>query len=385
MDRSFAGRLGFGPVATRPPRGARQRGRTASRGAAKPTALDRTIAQAWRLPGALARALGSLWALARAHRRVRIALIAALVALPLLGGGWLWLRNSSLVAVSKVRIVGAHGVDAASIEAALTQAAKGMTTLDVQPGKLRAAVASYPVVGAIAAHASFPHTLTIDVDEQPPVAALTIGGAATAVAADGVVLGPSHVSSSLPTLPVTAPLNVGERVGSPALLGALRVLGAAPAPLAREVQAAYDGAKGLTIVLRGGVRAYFGDASSPHAKWLALARVLADPSSAGASYVDVRVPERPAAGFPPGTAPPAPNGAQGEAEAGSTSPASSESSQALAEGLSSAVGGGSSTATSSPSTSEHEQSSTSEAQAPSETSEPAAPSAGEASTSQPGG
>ncbi|HEY4812622.1 MAG TPA: hypothetical protein VIH71_16355, partial [Solirubrobacteraceae bacterium] len=49
---------------------------------------------------------------------------------------------------------------------------------------------------------------------------------------------------------------------------------------------------------------YFGDATRPHAKWLSLARVLADSSSAGASYVDVRVPGHPAAGFPAGVLPP---------------------------------------------------------------------------------
>ena len=49
--------------------------------------------------------------------------------------------------------------------------------------------------------------------------------------------------------------------------------------------------------MRNGLLVYFGDATRPHAKWLSLARVLADPSSAGATYIDVRVPERPAAGF----------------------------------------------------------------------------------------
>ena len=59
------------------------------------------------------------------------------------------------------------------------------------------------------------------------------------------------------------------------------------------------------MALRGGLLAYFGDATLPHAKWLSLARVLADPSSAGASYVDVRLPERPAAGFAAGVTAPA--------------------------------------------------------------------------------
>ena len=70
---------------------------------------------------------------------------------------------------------------------------------------------------------------------------------------------------------------------------------------------------GLTLVLRPNLLAYFGDDSRPHAKWLSLARVLADPSSAGASYIDVRLPERPAAGFAPGAMPPLSTGASANA------------------------------------------------------------------------
>ena len=115
---------------------------------------------------------------------------------------------------------------------------------------------------------------------------------------------------------------------SAALLAALSMLGAAPAPLAREIERTYSSSKGLTVSMRGGLRVYFGDASRPHAKWASLARVLADPSSAGATYVDVRVPERPAAGFAPGTAPPSTSTSTPSETRGS------ESTAALAGGLS---------------------------------------------------
>jgi hypothetical protein len=160
------------------------------------------------------------------------------------------------------------------------------------------------------------------------------------------------VSGSLPSLVGTTPLSTGEQIHNPTLLSALSALSAAPAPLANDVERAYSGAKGLTIVLHGGLLAYFGDATLAHAKWLSLARVLADASSVGASYIDVRVPERPAAGFPAGVAPP--SSAGGEAEGSTATPPSSESSQALAEGLSSAVGG-SASGTSAASSGEHEE------------------------------
>jgi cell division protein FtsQ len=357
MDRSFAGRLGIGAVAPPPRRAAAGSRRRTSTPAAPGTPVDRAIALLWRLPAALARALGALWARLRVHRRLRIALVAALIAAPALGGGWLWLRHSSLVAVREVHITGTHGGDAAAIDSALTAAARRMSTLDVRPGELRAAVSAYPIVARLEVHASLPHSLSIRVVEQSPVAAVAVAGARSAVAADGVVLGAAHLDGSLPALSATAPLTPGERVRNPALLAALAVLGAAPPALAAQTERAFTGSKGLTLVLHGGVSAYFGDATRPHAKWLALARVLADPSSAGAAYVDVRVPERPAAGFAPGVTPPAVTGAI--EEGASSTPSSSESSQALAEGLSAAVGTGASSAPPTGSSSEHEQGSSS--------------------------
>jgi cell division protein FtsQ len=271
------------------------------------------------------------------HRRLRIALLALLIALPSLAGGWLLLRKSSFVAVEHVRVSGVHGVDAPAIEAALAGAAQHMSTLDLHTGALRAAVASFPVVRSIRAIPSFPHGLRIDVVEQLPVAALNMGGERTAVAADGVVLGPALLSGSLPTLSGSAAMTrTGGRVHDATLRGALTVLGDAPASLVREVKRAYIGSEGLTLQMRNGLLVYFGDASLPHAKWLSLARVLADPSSAGAAYVDELLPERPAAGFAGGVVPEA--GAIG-GEAGSVSDPSTAAE--LAAGLTAAVGGGS--------------------------------------------
>jgi cell division protein FtsQ len=269
-------------------------------------------------------------------------LVCALLAIGM-GGGWLWLRNSSLVAVEHVRVSGLHGPDAQAIEAALTGAATHMSTLDVRPAALRAAVASFPVVRAIRAIPSFPHRLRIEVTEQLPVAALTIGGARTAVAADGIVLGPSLLSGSLPALISGGqggiePLE-GQRVHGESSLAELTVLGAAPAPLARATSRMFTGPEGLTAAMRNGLLVYFGDATRPHAKWLSLARVLADPSSVGASYIDVRLPERPAAGFSSG-------GVPSDGAVSTTGRVSTPESTvaALAEGLTATTSGGSSAA-----------------------------------------
>ncbi len=349
MDRSFAGRLGIGGLTGRPAHSTRPRSRSGARRAPASRRLgggvDRALAQLWRLPLIAGHGIAATWAFVGARRRLRIAAVAISIATPLLAGGWLWFRGSSLVAVESVHVSGVHGADARQIDAALTSAARGMSTLEVNTAALRAAVASYPIVSNVRVSTSFPHAMRIAVVEQPPVAALDVDGAKTAVAANGDVLGPAHVSGALPTLSATIELSPGEHVHNASLLAALSVLGAAPTALAKDVETVSSGSKGLTLMLRGGVRAYFGDATRPHAKWASLARVLADASSAGASYVDVRLPERPAAGFPAGVTPPA-SAAEAEAQSSGATPGSSESSAALAEGLDAAVGGGSTPATS---------------------------------------
>lgn len=319
------------------------------------------------------------------RRRLRIALLSILAALPLLAGGWLWLRDSPLASVEQVRVSGLRGPEARAIDAALAGAARQMSTLDVNTAALRAAVASYPVVRSVRAIPSFPHGLRIEVIEQLPVAALTAGGARTAVAADGVVLGPALLSGSLPALSGFSEPLPGQHVHGPNLLAALTVLGAAPRPLARLAARVFTspGGQGLTVAMRNGLLVYFGDASRPHAKWLSLARVLADPSSAGASYIDVRLPERPAAGFATTGAP----AAGAAATAGQTAGESTVA--ALAAGLTATTGAGATpvgaSTTTEPATTEASPAAAPEAAAATAPTEAASESETPAATPPPGG
>jgi cell division protein FtsQ len=269
------------------------------------------------------------------RRRLRMTLLAALGALALAAGVLLFLRHSSLAAVERVRIAGVHGADAAQIDAALTHAARGMSTLDVKRGTLLAAVARFHVVRDLRVSPSFPHGLHILVIEQPPVAVLLADGGRTAVAADGVVLGSALVTGALPSVHVGGvdPLP-GQHVADASTRAELSVLGGAPSTLLGWVQRVSMGPEGLTVTMRDGLAIYFGNATRPHAKWLAAARVLADPSSAGASYLDVRLPERPAAGS---------TAADGFADSGSSTTqvgATDPSAAALAATLDEAVAGG---------------------------------------------
>jgi cell division protein FtsQ len=282
----------------------------------------------------------------------------AIAVLALLGGGWLLLRKSPLVSVEHVQIAGVQGVDAGPIDAALQGAARGMSTLNVNVGALRAAVAPYRVVRSLSISTSFPHGLRIHVVEQLPVAAVSVGGVHTAVAADGVVLGPTlsallaseHVPLPAITLAAGSPALADLRSGAHSPEGwvghienataraELSVLGAAPRVLLGWVSKVFIGPEGLTVAMRGGLSIYFGDATRPRAKWLSAARVLADPSSTGATYVDVRAPERPAAGTT------AAGGLSGGDTATGQGSAVDATSAALANVLAEAISGGSGTA-----------------------------------------
>jgi cell division protein FtsQ len=225
---------------------------------------------------------------------VRRILAGTLVTACVLAAGFVWLRDSSLVEVRDVFVTGIQSSEEPQIRAALRSAARDMTTLHVREDALRAAVAAYPSIADLEVNADLPHKLTIDVVERAPVAALQSGGGKVAASRDGLVLRGMR-SSHLPTLRVrTQP--TGERVSDRRALAALGVAGGAPAELRKRIARLWSGPRGLTLDLRNGPDLVFGDGSDAARKWSAAARVLADPTSAGATYLDLRVPERVAAG-----------------------------------------------------------------------------------------
>jgi cell division protein FtsQ len=227
-------------------------------------------------------------------RLLRALLAAALLAL-LLGAGWLWLRDSSLVRVRQVEITGATTSRESDIRAALETAARDMTTLHIREDALRAAVRQFPAVADLRVQRDFPHRLTIEVIEHRPVATLSVGGSRLLASGSGLILRGEKADPDLPSVVVkSAP--AGERVADRRTLSALAVAAAAPPQLLRRVERIWWGGRGMTIDLREGPDLIFGGRTEPHAKWAAAARVLAEPSAQGAVYLDLRVPRRVAAG-----------------------------------------------------------------------------------------
>jgi cell division protein FtsQ len=223
------------------------------------------------------------------RRRVFVVLAACLV---LAAGFQFWLRDSPLVAVEDVKVTGLTTKDAPRVRAALTSAAHSMTTLHVDQAGLEDAIAAYPVVRTLEVQADFPHGLEIHVVEHRPAA--LVGD--LPVAGDGTILRGLPVEGRLPELDARGKLD-GDRLTDPAALHAAHVAGGAPAPLRGRLERIDARAEeGIVVELRDGPELIFGDARHTRAKWTAAVRILADPKAAGASYIDVRLPGRPAAG-----------------------------------------------------------------------------------------
>jgi cell division protein FtsQ len=218
----------------------------------------------------------------------------ALAVLAIAALGWFWLRDSSLVAVDDVTVTGVSGPDAGRIRAVLQDAARDMTTLHVSQGDLHAAVAAYAQVKDVHVTTHFPHGLDIAVIEHNPVAVIVADGKRVPVSGDGHLLR-SVQPGDLATVQMST-VPAGDRLADARANAAVAMLAAAPSALRARVQNVWTGSHGLSARLSRGPLLYFGTTERLEAKWAAVTRVLEDPEAAGALYLDVRLPERTAAG-----------------------------------------------------------------------------------------
>lgn len=228
------------------------------------------------------------------RRLPRRALLAAAALLAALAGGYLLLRDASAFSVDDVVVRGVSGPDAPRVEAALREAARDMTTLHVRTGALERAVAGFPIVEGIGVERDLPHRLTIVVHERLAVAVVDQGGRRVPLAADGRLLRGATAPDDLPTLALKAAPS--DRVDDPQGRRLVALVAAAPRRLVRRAKRAFLGPRGLTLSMDRGPSLYFGTTDDLRGKWRAAARVLADPSAEGATYIDVRVPQRAAVG-----------------------------------------------------------------------------------------
>ena len=228
--------------------------------------------------------------------RYRLGVILVLAA-GLAAGYFLWLRDSSLVAVDNVDVVGVSSGDPVRIRAELTRVAEGQTTLHADSAAIERAASAYPTIQSVTVDPNFPHGMRIEVTERPPAMLVEADGRQVPAAADGTLLTGVQVGDE-ERLPVLA---IGHIPGGVALDGhplqQALIVGAAPEPLRPMIeQVRTDDDYGVEVTLRGGIPVRFGSGSRAAEKWAAAAAVLADPKLDALTYLDVRVPERPAAG-----------------------------------------------------------------------------------------
>lgn len=231
-------------------------------------------------------------------RALRRLAAIAFVAAALAAGYFLWFEDSSLVAVDTVEVVGLDRSSprSARMREALVAAGQGLSTLDLDRGRLREALEPYPEVRSIEAETSFPGSLTVTVELHRPVARIGEGEEAVGVAADGTVLPPSSIADvDLPLMPLAEPPERGSLRG-PAL-EQVQVLGGAPEELLSVSETTeYREETGPVVVLGGGIELRFGDPDRAAEKWTAAAAVLTDPELQRLDYVDVSSPRRPSVG-----------------------------------------------------------------------------------------
>ena len=238
--------------------------------------------------------------LARRRERRRRRLVLSVAAILIVGvavfaGYTYWLRDSSLVKIKDLEVVGvsSHTEEGNQIVGAVEVATGEMTTLHLKPEVLQEELARFPRVESATIESDFPNGATVTVVERGNGSTFDTGSEELLIATDGTVLGTAgEGTESLPKIAAGDP-PAGPRLEGRTLVQAL-VLGAAPSALRSFAEKSDFSKDGVEVTMSNGLVLLFGDASKADQKWKAAASVIADPDLTDASYVDLSVPRRPA-------------------------------------------------------------------------------------------
>lgn len=216
-----------------------------------------------------------------------------------LGLAYAGARQTSVFALETVRITGAPHEVKREVRAALAPL-QGTSLVALDPAEIERTLAAVPVVRSAHVDRAFPHTLTIEIQAEHPLAVYRVGSEAWLVAESGRVLVAMKPSERLrfPRIRTTvdrAPEPGTTLAGEEAAI-ALAVLAAVPRRLPGKVLYAQVDAAGVTLVLAGTRQEIrLGEARDFEEKLAAAAAVLrALPAEEAAlvGYVDVSLPER---------------------------------------------------------------------------------------------
>ncbi|MFT3798785.1 FtsQ-type POTRA domain-containing protein [Microbacterium sp.] len=227
-----------------------------------------------------------VWAAARARRRAlraevrrftvrqrrrRMLWIGTGVALVLLVLGTLGAAYSPLFAVEQVRVVGTSTLDAAAVEAALSdQLGRPLPLVD--SSEVKAALVQFPLVESYTLEARPPHELVVRIVERTPIGAVASAAGYTLVDAAGVAL------STTPDPPAGFPvIDATGGIGSAAFDAIGTVFRALPADIRTQVTAmSATTANDVTLTLGGtGTEVVWGNADRSAYKAVVLAAAMA--------------------------------------------------------------------------------------------------------------
>jgi cell division septal protein FtsQ len=222
-------------------------------------------------------------------------LLSIVVLAAVIAGGFMLVRNSSLVQVREVKIVGLSGYYDKQARSAVLNEATQMTTMNFDPARIEDAASGFVDVAGVKVETDFPHSATIYVDVRRPVLVARLNGRTVTLSQKGEVITAASSIAGLPHIEASGDVVDGRVTGGKAL-SAAKLLGAAPDVLMRKVDGIKWGKYGIVVSMEKGPDLYFGTSDDARLKWRDAATVLASDSATGAAYLDLRVPGRPAIG-----------------------------------------------------------------------------------------
>lgn len=234
----------------------------------------------------------------RGRALVRILLVVVLGAATLVAGGE-WLIRQSYFRVRHVHVVGlVHESSAAVLAASGLDAHPPM--IDVSAAEVSRHLAKFTWIGHVAVSKHWPDTIDLTVRERVAVAvAFDARHRLHFVDAAGHELGRAPLRENLPTLDYLHPRHATwpyARAGRAAAL----VAGQLPAAFAAQVSVVTVDRHGVvTLVMTTPVRFVLGPATQLHAKFVAIASVIAHETLRPGDVVDVTVPGALAVNGPP--------------------------------------------------------------------------------------
>jgi len=223
----------------------------------------------------------------------------ALAVLALLA--YLGARETAVFAVRSIEVQGVRGGAARRVETALVPL-EGKSLLKVNGDEVTRLATALPTVAGVTYDRAFPNTLRVRVETEQPLAVVRRGIEAWLVSRRGRVTEriAQGTHRRLPRiwLPKTVDVTLGATLGTGS--GADEIAMLSPlheARLARLVASVHQVDGEWVYMLRGGLELRVGTASDLPLKLAIAQRILSGTTVSG--YLDVSVPERPAAVIDP--------------------------------------------------------------------------------------